>query len=352
MPELSQSMKDLVLFLSVPGLYCAMVLVGRRLKRQQGVKLGWLYHLFSLALAVYIPAIVVHLEWPFLRHLGAAVVILGATFVIALIDRYVWDLYFARRYGVNVPKFLTEVVRLAVLILAVFLVLEIGYDQTIKGLLIAPGIAAVVIGLAMQDVVGNIIAGLALQAGKSFSRGDWLFIDNRYAEVIEINWRSTHLRTLDHVLIEVPNREVARQVIINLNRPNRVHAMRVPVTLDYTAPPTRAKDVLLHAASNAKGVLPDPKPRVYLKNFSESGVEYEIKFWMDDHSQYYEVCDAIRTNVWYGLHRHGIRIPFPTRTVQLERPARDKQHEVQTAARVMLRQQPLFRYLTDEQLDA
>jgi len=56
--------------------------------------------------------------------------------------------------------------------------------------------------------------------------------------------------------------------------------------------------------------------------------------------------------MWYSLRRHGIRIPYPTRTVQLERPERDKQLEVQTAARIILRQQPLFRCLSDEQLDA
>src|SRR3954471_23694508 len=107
MPELTQGYKELVLVLSVPGLYCLMVLLGRRLKRRQGVKLGWLYHLFALAMAVYAPAMVLNLPWPALQHLGAAVVLLGATFVIALVDRYFWELYFQKRHGVSVPKFLT-----------------------------------------------------------------------------------------------------------------------------------------------------------------------------------------------------------------------------------------------------
>jgi small-conductance mechanosensitive channel len=50
--------------------------------------------------------------------------------------------------------------------------------------------------------------------------------------------------------------------------------MRIPILLDYATPPTRAKNVLLHAAANAQGVLPDPKPKVFLRNFAESGVEY------------------------------------------------------------------------------
>jgi CRP-like cAMP-binding protein len=99
-------------------------------------------------------------------------------------------------------------------------------------------------------------------------------------------------------------------------------------------------------------VCPEPKPQVFLKNFGDSGIEYEVRFWLDEYERYYEVCDAIRSNMWYGLRRHGIRIPYPIRTVQLERPARDKQLEVQAAARIILRQQPLFRCLSDEELDA
>jgi len=351
MPDFAHGYKGLVLAITVPGLYCLLLLFGRRLKRRHGVRLGWFYHLFSLCLAVYVPAVALELPWTFIRHLGAAIVILAATVLIAIVDRYLWELYFEGRHGVTVPKFLTELGRVIILALAVFLVLEFGYNQTIKGLLIAPGIAAVIIGLAMQDLVGNIIAGVALQAGKSFGHGDWLVVENRQGEVIEINWRSTRLKTLDDICIEIPNREIARQTLINLNRPHRPYAMRIPITLDYSTPPTRAKNVLLHAASNARGVLPEPKPKVFLRNFGDSGIEYEIKFWMDDYHLYSDINDSIRTNVWYGLRRHGIRIPYPTRTVQLERPGRDKQQEVQSAARVILRQQPLFKCLTDDQLD-
>jgi len=351
MQNLAEGYRDFILALSVPGIYCALVLAGRRLKRQHGVRLGLLYHGFALALAVYVPALILDLPWAFLRHLGAAVVILGAIVLIAVVERYVFELYFRERHKVTIPKFLIELVRIIIVVIAVFLVLEIGYNQTIKGLLVAPGILAVVLGLAMQDLVGNIIAGVALQAGRSFVQGDWLIIDQRHAEVIEINWRSTRLRTIDDISIEIPNREIARQTIVNLNRPHRRHAMRIAFTLDYASPPTRTKDVLLHAASNALGVCPVPRPQVFLRHFAESGIEYEVKFWMDDHALYSNVCDAIQTNVWYGLRRHGIRIPFPTRTIRLERPARDKQQEVQSAARLILRQQPLFECLSDAQLD-
>ena len=354
LPEWMQdsSLKIGITLVLAPFIYYLMLKLGRSLKRRHGVKLGILYHLFSLGFAIFLPAALLELRWQLVDDIGAATVIFGGVFVISLVDRYVWELYFKQIQNVDVPKFLPEVVRLAILIIAAFVALEHFYGQTVRGLIIAPGIAAVVIGFAMQDSLGNIISGIALQAGKPFAHGDWLFTDGRYAEVIEVNWRATRLRTHDDVVIEIPHRQMASQTIVNLNRPTRRHAVRVSVGIDYSAPPSRVKDVLLHATSNSKGVLPEPKPKVYLKNFGDSAVDYEIKFWLDDHLFFNDVCDSVRTNVWYSLQRHGIKIPFPTRTVQLERPQRNKQQEVQSTARQILRQQPLFKSFTDDQLDA
>jgi hypothetical protein len=179
---MNQATENLLLVLSAPGLYCLMVLLGRWLKRKKGVRLGWLYHLFSLALAVYLPASILEVNWAFMPHLAAATFLLGCVFLMALMDRYLWEWYFRDRNHVEVPKFLTEVARLAILIIAIFLVLEFGYHQSIRGLLVAPGIAVIIIGLAMQDSVGNIIAGLTLQMGRPFEHGDWLLVDSRHGD--------------------------------------------------------------------------------------------------------------------------------------------------------------------------
>jgi small-conductance mechanosensitive channel/CRP-like cAMP-binding protein len=349
--ELDAVSKNILLLLSVPGLYCLLVLAGRQLKRRQGVRLGWPYHLFALPLAIFVPMWLLDIPWH-RTEFEAATIIFGSVFVIALVERYVWQVYLTDRHKIEVPKFLTEVARLIILFIAAFLVLFWLYRLNIQKLLIAPGIVAIVIGLAMQDLIGNIIAGLALQFGRAFSHGEWLQVDGRFAQVIEINWRATRLLTNDGVSIEIPHREMAGKTIINLNRPTKLHAMRLSVGIDYSAPPTRVKDVLLHATANARGIAPEPRPKVYLKAFGDSAIEYEIKFWIDDQSQYFEVCDSIRTNVWYSLRRHGLTIPFPIRTVQLERPAKSKEQELQSAARAILRQQPLFKALSDAQFDA
>ena len=84
----------------------------------------------------------------------------------------------------------------------------------------------IVLGFALQDSLGNIIAGFALQFGRPFSVGDWLLVDQMHARAVEINWRSTRFVTTDSVQLDVPNQQIVRQTIVNYHGGSSVHAMR------------------------------------------------------------------------------------------------------------------------------
>jgi len=350
--ELDAVSKNILLLLCVPGLYCLIVLLGRRLKRRHRVELGWMYHIFGLALAVWMPAKLLNVDWPFLREIGAVVLLTSPFFINALIKRYVWEVQFIQRRETAVPKLVSDATALAIFIVAILIVLKVLYEVKIPGLLAGSGIAAIIIGLALQDLLGNIIAGFAIHFEQPFKAGDWLQVNERRAQVMEINWRATRLRTPDSVYLDIPNRELVRQTIVNYHYPDTLHSLRISVPVDYTAPPSRVKDVLHHATANAKGVLPEPRIRTFLKNFGEYYAEYEIQFWINDNAIFNDVNDAVRTNVWYALQRHGIKIALPIRNVRIERPARSREIEMQTTARGILRQQQLFKCLSDAELDA
>src|SRR5207247_3114192 len=194
-------------------------------------------------------------------------------------------------------------------------------------------IIAVILGLGMQDLLSNVFAGFALHFGKPFQAGDWLFLDNRYAEVMEINWRSTRLRTNDHIFLDVPNNQITKQTIVNLTYPDRLHAMRLQIGIDSNAPPNKVKDAIVRASVNAAGVFPKPEPKVFLHHFAESSIQYEVKFWIEDHSRFNEIVDAIRTNIWYELQRRRIKIAFPIRTVQLQRSSAQAPQDGRVAPR-------------------
>ena len=334
------------------GTFFIALTVGRFLKRRAGVRLGVLYRLFCLALAAYAALWTYGVALDLRNHVGTALVLLGAAFIIALVDRYVWDLYFEKKKQTPIPHFPRQIVALLIYLITLLIVLWYGYraDKWLTGLLAASGAATIVLGLAGQNLLSGIIAGMSLQINRPYKVGDWLQVGDRFAEVMEINWRSTRLCTNDNIYLDIPNNEIVRTTIINLHYPTEAHAMRIRVGVDYNMPPNRVKDALARAAQSAKNVLPSPPVKVFLVEFGDHAVTYEIKYYMGNHARFNETNDAVRTNVWYELKRQRINIPYPIRTLQLERrsqPAREGHEE----ARVILRGEPLFQCLSDGQID-
>src|SRR5438128_3993714 len=334
------------------GTFFVALMFGRLLKRGAGVQLGALYQLFCLTLAFYAALAVYGVQADWRNHVGAAAILLSTALVVALVNRYVWDWYFEKRKQTPIPHFLREVFGGLIFLVALLLVLSVGYhaESQLKGLLAGSGIAAIILGFAGQNLFGGIIAGMSLQINRPYKVGDWLKVGETFGEVREINWRSTRLCTNDTIYLDIPNNEIVKTTIVNLHYPTEVHAMRIRVGVDYNVPPNRVKDALSRAATNARGVLPNPPVRVFLVDFAEHAVTYEIKFYMGNHARINEINDAVRTNVWYELKRQRINIPYPIRTLQLERrsqPAREGHEE----ARAILRGEPLFQCLSDGQID-
>src|SRR4030088_1412599 len=119
---LLETQKAAVTIVVFIGTFFVALTIGRILKRRAGVRLGILYQLFSLTLAFYAALGVygVHTNWR--KHLGAAVVLLSTAFVVALVDRYIWDLYFEKGKKTPIPHFLREVVAMLLFLIALLFV--------------------------------------------------------------------------------------------------------------------------------------------------------------------------------------------------------------------------------------
>src|SRR6266705_3706432 len=226
------------------GTFFLAVGAGRFLKRRAGVRLGLLFRLFCLALAFYTAIAVygVHASWR--NHVGAAAILLSTALVVALVNRYVWDFYFEKKRQTPIPHFLREVIGGIIFLVALLFVLSSGYhaETQLKGLLAGSGIVAIILGFAGQSCFAGIIAGVSIQINRPYKVGDWLQVGERFAEVMEINWRSTRLCTNDNIYLDIPNNEIVRTTIVNLHYPTEVHAMRIRIGVDYNVPPNRVKD--------------------------------------------------------------------------------------------------------------
>lgn len=350
---LSETQKAAITVVVFVGTFFLAIWIGRFLKRTAGVRLGLMFQLFCLALAFYAALAFVGVHAPWKNHIGAIAFLLSTALIVALVNRYVWDYYFEKRKQIPIPHFLREVVALVVFLSALLVILSAGYhaERELKGLLAGSGILAIILGFALQNLFGGIIAGMSLQINRPYKVGDWLHVGDYYAEVMEINWRSTRLRTNDGIYLDIPNNEIVRQTIINLHYPTEIHAMRIRVGVDYNTPPNRVKDALTRAATSARGVLKEPRVKIFLVDFADHAIQYEVKFYMGNHAAINEVNDAIRTNIWYEFKRQRISIPFPIRTVQLERRRAQPPDEDHAEASAIVRGEPLFQCLSDSQID-
>ena len=335
------------------GTFFVALTFGRLLKRGAGVQLGILYQLFCLTVAFYAALAVYGIQANWRNHVGAAAILLSTALVVALVNRYIWDWYFEKRKQTPIPHFLREVFGGVVFLVALLLVLSVGYhaEGQLKGLLAGSGIAVIILGIAGQNLFGGIIAGMSLQINRPYKVGDWLKVGDTYGEVREINWRSTRLCTNDNIYLDIPNNEMAQHTITNLSYPNRTHFMRLHINVEYGVPPNRVKEALMRATLQVPNVEKNPPPQVYVSEYGDSAIVYQIKFAMTTHSGYYEARDGIYTNAWYELKRQRIKIPYPIRTLQFERGGSRTGPEGYEEARVILRGEPLFQCLSDGQID-
>jgi small-conductance mechanosensitive channel/CRP-like cAMP-binding protein len=346
---ISAAEPEALLLIAAVVLYLAGLLLGRTLKRRFGVGLGWTYQLFIASAAVCVASALLHLDFPGEQLLRLVALVFAAFPFNALLYRYFWPIFGYPGEQARVPPFLPQITTLLLIATAFFSGLSLFYGVTLPGLLAGSGLIAIVLGLALQDTLGNIFSGLGLQAGKSFRVGDWLIVDGKHVEVIEVNWRSTRLRNNDAASFDIPNNELAKATIVNLYNPTPVHAARTSVSVEYRVPPNQVKESLVRAVLAAPGVLSRPAPAAFLMSFDDSGIRYELKYWIDDARRYPEISDVVRTNIWYELDRRGIPFSYPTRIVEMRsKPEAEPRNQVSA----LLQAQPLFADMDAEQIQA
>src|SRR6266705_2360280 len=197
----SEAERDAITVIVFIATFFVSLVIGRFLKRRAGVRLGLPFRLFCLILAFYaaIAAYGVHASWRY--HVGAAAILLSTALIVALVNRYVWDLYFEKKRQTAIPHFLREVVGGIILLIVLLLILSYGYhaEKQLKELMAGSRVVAIIVGFAGQNLFAGIIGGVSIQINRPFKVGDWLQVGERYAEVMEINWRSTRLRTNDNI---------------------------------------------------------------------------------------------------------------------------------------------------------
>jgi small-conductance mechanosensitive channel len=334
--------------------YVLLLGAAHLLSRVRGLRFSAGYHLFAVSAALLAG---VHLShWPMpgrmgvLQHLTAVTLVLAVFPLAVLLNRTLWVTTDKRGVQIEAPRVLADLTTVILFTVAVLIGLQFIYDVQVPGLLAGSGVAALVLGLGMQAQLQNLFAGVALHLSKPFKTGDWLLIDGLHAKVIGISWRATRLQTNDDVVIEISNSEIVNRTVTNFHEPNRRHAVRTTIGLHYSAPPARVQQLLKQAAVGIPGVCATPSPDVFLKEFADSAVIYEIRVWIEDHAVMGRVLSDVRLHAWYAMRRAGIDIPYPQLTLHRAREE-DTATATRTSAMTALQSHPIMGLLTPDQLE-
>lgn len=258
-----------------------------------------------------------------------------------------FDWILERRMGISAPQLIRDVAALIVyLVLAVTLLRFLGVEVT--GLIATSAVVTVVIGLAFQQTLGNLLAGLALAWEQRLPDGSWIDIEGSVAQIEQSGWRSMLVRTRlgDRVLI--PNSDVAAARVALLSGGGRPVAVPIHVGLSYSTPPDAAKRVLFEVAIDTPDVLDDPPPDILTTEFSDSSITYECRLWTRVPWYRTNIRDAFLTRSHAALARNGMEIPFPQRT--LHRAARKVDLESPSTSMETLGQAWLFSGIPEDAL--
>ena len=219
----------------------------------------------------------------------------------------------ANTWRARMPKLLIDLSRLFLVLVGSAIVLAAVWGADLAGLATGLGVSSIVIGLALQDTLGSIMSGIALLLERPFGVGDWLRVGNSEdqaieGQVIDINWRSVRLLTLQRQVIVVPHQFIGKEIIHNYSQPERIYNQRINIGFSYDSPPNLVKQVLQSTALATQGILAQPEPESKTTSYDETAIIYEVEFFIENFEDVEQILDRFMTRIWYAAQRNNLTL--------------------------------------------
>jgi small-conductance mechanosensitive channel/CRP-like cAMP-binding protein len=214
------------------------------------------------------------------------------------------------------PAILRDVVAAAVGGLILIVLLRASFGVDVAALVATSAALSIVLGLALQETLSNLFAGLALMLERPFKPGDWIQMGDLIGQVQQVSWRAVRLQLIrqeDYLI--VPNSVVAKSQIVNMSEPRAVHGHAIEISAPSSEPPDRVRRVLLDAVAEVRGVLREPAPRARIARIDAPKVVYQVVYYLEDYPRIHDLQGEVLSRAWYAFRRHGIALPYPASDV-------------------------------------
>ncbi len=193
------------------------------------------------------------------------------------------------------------------------------WDIDLTPLFASAGIAGIAIALAAKDTLANFFGGIALFADRAYKVGDYIILDTgQRGEVVEMGIRSTKVKTRDDVMISIPNSILANSMIVNESAPEPRFRIRVDVGVSYGSNLREVEKILLRVAEQNEALAKKPEPRVRVRAFADSSVNFQLLVWVRDPGEKGLQTHNLLKAIYKTFENEGITIPFPQRDVHIK----------------------------------
>ncbi|MFZ3060147.1 MAG: mechanosensitive ion channel domain-containing protein [Candidatus Methanoperedens sp.] len=189
----------------------------------------------------------------------------------------------------------------------------------ITPLITVTGIAGLAIALAAQNLLSNVFGGVTITLDQLYKVGDRIELSGVYGDVYEIKPRYTRIRTLDNMIITIPNARVINEKIINYADPDTTMRVKIPISVAYGTDPKKVDELLLDIAAKTPHVMKNPKPLVRFTEYASSSQNFELLVWIRHYDDRHPVLDSIFREMFARFEKEGIEIPFNQMDVHIKK---------------------------------
>lgn len=196
---------------------------------------------------------------------------------------------------------------------------------SITPMLTALGVGGLAVALALQDTLSNIFAGALILVENPVRVGDYIKLDTgEEGFVVDIGWRTTRIRHLANNIVIIPNRKLAQSNITNYYLPEKRMSLLIDIGVSYNCDPEHVEEVLMDeavaAANEITGLLSTPPPLVrFIPGFGDSSLNFTLICQIGEFVDQYLVQHELRKRIFKRFKKEGIEIPFPQRTVHINK---------------------------------
>ena len=194
-----------------------------------------------------------------------------------------------------------------IVILFFIIVSELKIDLT--AIFGAAGVIGIVLGIASQTSIGNIISGFFLVSEKSFELGDVIRIGDKSGVVYSIDLLSIKIKTFDNVLIRIPNQTVISSEVTNVTR-FPIRRLDLDIGVAYKEDLAKVRSVIERVVRNNPLCLDEPEPLIVFKEFGNSSINILLGVWFEK-TNYIKVKNSVFSEIKAAFDAEGIEIPFP-----------------------------------------